>query len=221
VIAAEVAIRYRAATGGREGVITHGPRRDAVALTFDDGPCPIHTQRVLEILKAYGARATFFVLAARVAANEDLARRVAAEHEIGCHSFDHAPDVTATLQRFRADLARCRPPLARIGVTPSFYRFPWGRPGRVAPRDVATLEAMRCVHWSASSGDDTLDASGIVRRLSTRVGPGAVVLFHDGVAPGSVRRNNRAATIDALPRVLEMLDRRGLRACAVGDLLHS
>jgi peptidoglycan/xylan/chitin deacetylase (PgdA/CDA1 family) len=216
-----VHLRYAGIAGlrNRLGAISYGPRKRAVALTFDDGPSPDYTPRVLEILRAHDARATFFVLGARVEEHSEIARAVAMSHEIGCHSFAHDREIARSLEAFRADVARCRVALAPFAEAPRFYRFPWGEPGRVAPRDVLDLEGMRCVHWSASSGDDTLDADAIVRRLESRLEPGAILLLHDGVAPGSVRRLSREATIRALPRVLAMIAVRGLRACSVGDLL--
>jgi peptidoglycan/xylan/chitin deacetylase (PgdA/CDA1 family) len=201
------------------GAVVCGPARDALAITFDDGPSPAYTPAILATLRERGVRATFFLLGAHVEAHPDLARAIADEHEIGCHSYGHERSMVASLASFERDLARCREVLGRIGVSPRWYRFPWGARGAIDPRAIEARFGMACVHWSASSGDDTLEPDAIVARLSPRLDPGGILLFHDGVAPGSIRRHTRDATIAALPRVLDLVASRGLRATSVGALL--
>lgn len=204
----------------RGGLVRIGPARPEVALTFDDGPDPRYTPAILDVLKARGARATFFLLGRHVEAFPSLARRVAAEHEVGCHSFDHARGLTRSLSTFRDDAARCRVAFEReLGLVPRLYRFPWGDAGAVEPSDVLALEGMRCIGWTGSSGDDTLEPRGIVARIARYVAPGSILLLHDGVAPGSVRRSTRDATVTALPAILDLVAARGLRAVSVGELL--
>jgi peptidoglycan/xylan/chitin deacetylase (PgdA/CDA1 family) len=202
------------------GAIAMGPARRQVALTFDDGPDPTWTPPILDILAAHRVRATFFLLGAHLERAPDLARQIAATHEIGCHSYAHARASVASLADFRADVARFRGVADReLGVEARFYRFPWGDRGRVQPADVLALERMRCVHWSASGGDDTLDADRIVARITRRLHGGAIVLLHDGVAPGSVRRQTRDETVRALPGVLAAIRARGLEAVTLSELL--
>jgi peptidoglycan/xylan/chitin deacetylase (PgdA/CDA1 family) len=203
------------------GVITMGPRRPEVALTFDDGPSPAHTAAILDVLRDQGARATFFVLGAHVEAHPDLARRIAAEQELACHSYGHTRDLARSRAAFRADMARFREVVAReVGTEARFYRFPWGDPGAIAPADVMAEEGMRCVHWSMSSGDDELSAEGILGRIEEGLAPGAIFLLHDGVAPHSVRPRSRHCTVEAMPRILERIRARGLRGVTVGELLR-
>jgi peptidoglycan-N-acetylglucosamine deacetylase len=208
----------RATLGG--GSVAFGPARPQVALTFDDGPDARWTPAILDILAERGVRATFFVLGMHVERAPELARAVAAGHEIGCHSHAHERDGVASMSAFRADVARFRAVVGReVGVDPRFYRFPWGDRGRIEPWDVLALERMTCVHWSASGGDDALDADAIVARVRRRLEPGAILLLHDGVAPGSVRRGSRDETVRALPGVLDAIAASGLRPVTVGELL--
>lgn len=196
-----------------------GPRVPSVALTFDDGPSPEHTAQILDILAARGVRATFFVLGANVEREPELARRVAKEHELACHSFDHARGVVRDLATFRADLARCRDVFERVvGAQPRFYRFPWGDPGSIRPKEVRALEGLVCVHWSAS-GEERGSPERIVRSIERRLEPGAILLLHDGLAPGSVYPTPRDATVAALPGVLDAIERRGYRAVTLSELL--
>lgn len=202
------------------GAVVMGPPRPEVALTFDDGPSRDHTPAILDALRSRGARATFFVLGLHVEREPDIARRVAAEHEIGCHSYAHARDTVQSLDRFRDDIARCKQVLEReLGVCPRYYRFPWGDPGRVPPRDVEALFGMTCVHWSGGGGEEHGDPDAIVRIAARALEPGAILLLHDGLAPGSVYPRPRDATVAALPRLLDAIAARGLRAVTVGELL--
>ena len=201
------------------GAVAIGPARPEVALTFDDGPDPAWTPAVLDILSARRVRATFFLLGLHVERGPDLARAVAAAHEIGCHSYGHARATVSSLEAFRSDVARFRAAARGLAGDVRFYRFPWGDRGVVQPADVLALEGMTCVHWSASAGDDTLDADRIVARIERRLEPGAILLLHDGVAPGSVRRKSREETVRALPRLLDAIEARKLRPVTVGELL--
>jgi peptidoglycan/xylan/chitin deacetylase (PgdA/CDA1 family) len=196
-----------------------GPAVPKVALTFDDGPSPEHTARILDILAARGARATFFVLGANVEREPELTRRIAKEHELGCHSFDHARGVVRDLATFRADVARCREVFGRVaGVQPRFYRFPWGEQGGVRPKDVLALEQLTCVRWSAS-GHERESPERIARSIDRRLEPGAILLLHDGLAPGSVYPRPRDATVAALPKILDAIERRGLAPVTLSELL--
>lgn len=201
------------------GVVMSGPAVPKVALTFDDGPSAEHTAHILDILAARGARATFFVLGANVEREPELARRIAEEHELGLHSFDHARSVVRDLATFRADVARCREAIARVaGVQPRFYRFPWGEQGRMRPRDVLALEGLVCVRWSAS-GHERESPERIARSIERRLEPGAILLLHDGLAPGSIYPRPRDATVAALPRILDAIEQRGLDAVTLSELL--
>jgi peptidoglycan/xylan/chitin deacetylase (PgdA/CDA1 family) len=203
------------------GAIQIGPDKPAVALTFDDGPSAEHTPLILDQLAARGARATFFVLGVHVEAHPTIAQRIAKEQELACHSHAHTRDIVKSPSAFRADVARFREVVSReTGVVPRYYRFPWGDRGTIAPRDVLALEEMTCVHWSASSGDDELDGDAIVARIERNLEPGAILLLHDGVAPHSVRPRPRDRTVAALPRILDAIAARGLRAVTVSELLR-
>jgi len=200
----------------------HGPARPEVALTFDDGPSPEHTPAILDILAARRARATFFLLGTALERSPEIARRAAAEQEIGCHSYAHDRSAVNDLAAFRDDTQRALDLFDRVlGARPRHYRFPWGNPGRIAPRDVERLFGMVCVHWSGGGFDERSDAPAIVRNIEDALEPGAILLLHDGCAPGSVYEGSREPTVRALPRILDAIEARGLRAVTVGELLSA
>jgi len=123
------------AVGGRSSQlfgpsIAHGPRdRRSIALTFDDGPDLAKTPQVLEVLAAHGAQATFFVNGSKVRGDEHraLLQQVAlAGHLVGNHSQNHADLSQASNEKLRSEVSQTHDALVSAGVTPQFFRFPFG-----------------------------------------------------------------------------------------------
>jgi peptidoglycan/xylan/chitin deacetylase (PgdA/CDA1 family) len=203
------------------GAVTVGPDRPVAALTFDDGPDPDYTPRILDILAERRVRATFFLLGRHVERAPEIARRVAEHHEVGCHSYAHAREAVHDAAAFQDDLARFhRAAEQHVGARAKLYRFPWGDRGRISPRALERTAGLTCVHWTISGADDTQDAPAIVSRISRGLVPGAIVLLHDGIGPRSVRRLTREPTVQALPAVIDAIRARGLSLVTVGELLR-
>jgi peptidoglycan/xylan/chitin deacetylase (PgdA/CDA1 family) len=188
----------------------------AVALTFDDGPHPQGTPAVLEALAAAGASATFFVVGEQLRAHTAVAREVvAAGHRLAVHGDRHVCTSLRTPRALRADLDRCAALVEELGgVAPAHYRPPFGIFSPVALAE-ARARGWTALLWSAWGRDWTARATAeaIGARATRAVGGGDVVLLHDAdhySAPGSWRR-----TAAALPRILDDLGQRGLRAVAV------
>ncbi len=193
--------------------------KDAIALTFDDGPCPTATPEVLDLLGGRGAVATFFMIGERVRRSPDLARRVLREgHQVANHSDRHAAFrslVPAVCLR-EAEKAQ-RSFESVLGVAPRFYRPPKGlldpwavRALRRAGYDVAT--------WSLMPGDYFLwhTPAGIRRRLEG-VKPGDIVVLHDGL--GLRPEPDRRRMLRMLPGWLREIADKGLRPVALAELL--
>ena len=175
------------------------------ALTFADGPSADTTPRVLDILRAEGAHATFFVLGEAVARHPDILRRIAAEgHAIGIHADTHEPFVLKSRQAIWQEIAHAE--AAIRAACPEAALLPWVRP----PHGFKSLSLLwtlrRCGYglaaWSVDSRDyrDT-DPARIAAQVS-RAAAGSVILLHDGP--------ENAATADALPLILRGLAERGL-----------
>ncbi len=194
------------------GVRAHVAERDAVALTFDDGPHPEGTPRVLELLAGAGARATFFLVGEQVERRPRLAADIAAAgHEVGVHCYRHRNLMRLSPRATRADLDRAAAALAdATGVEPRRYRPPYGILTSAALRH-ARRRGWETVLWRRDGRDWEADATpqSIARRLLGKARGGDVLLLHDAdwySAPGSWRR-----TVDALALTLEELRERGLR----------
>jgi peptidoglycan/xylan/chitin deacetylase (PgdA/CDA1 family) len=188
----------------------------AVGLTFDDGPHRLGTPAVLDALAAAGASATFFVVGEQVRRDPGIVREVvAAGHRLAVHGDRHRALTLVGPRALRADLDRCAALVAELGGRPpERYRPPYG-----VFTPAALLEARRRgwtpLLWSAWGRDWRARASAAsIAALATRaVRGGDVVLLHDAdhySAPESWR-----ATAAALPRILDELAARGLRAVAV------
>jgi len=186
----------------------------AVALTFDDGPSRIATPAVLDVLRSTRTPATFFLIGRRGALAPDLVRRIHEEgHAIGNHGFTHHPFVFMTPGQIARDLARTDEVVqSAAGVRPAFVRMPYGIRGPFAV-GIVRRSGRPAIGWSVYPADARRPAAGIiVKRVLGRVGPGDIVLLHDG-------GGDRSATIAALPRILDGLRARDLAVIPLGDLL--
>jgi peptidoglycan/xylan/chitin deacetylase (PgdA/CDA1 family) len=201
----------------------NGPRGEKrVALTFDDGPDPEVTPRVLDALAQHDARATFFAIGRSLAAHPDLARRMIAEgHELGNHSWRHA-----RWDSFRPSIAEQGREIDRgeeviAAVTGRRARPPYRPPFGVKSPPFVEAAAERdldLVAWSLHSWDSRFtDPDRIAARVLRRIRGGDIVLMHDGHdLPG----RHRFACAEALPRILVGLRERGFECVTVSELLR-
>lgn len=176
------------------------PRRGTVYLTFDDGPDPTWTPRVLEVLRRHGAHAVFFQVGRNVAAYPDLVRQVRAEgHLVGNHSWSHARLTGLRARAVRLQLDRTD---AALGGRVRCVRPPYGATdARVA--GLVEARGQRTVLWDVDPQDWARPgADRLVRRILREVHDGARILLHDG---GGDRRQ----TVAALDLVLTRLTARG------------
>jgi peptidoglycan/xylan/chitin deacetylase (PgdA/CDA1 family) len=153
-------------------------REKLMALTFDDGPDPDWTPRLLDLLARRGMRGTFFLVGARAARYPELVARIAAEgHEIGNHSWDHPSLPTLSWRAVAAQLARARAALAPHGAR--LMRPPYGDQ-TPASHLIARCLGYRVVLWSVNPHDwEARDAEALAERILAKAGPGAIVLLHD------------------------------------------
>ncbi|WP_245629105.1 polysaccharide deacetylase family protein [Alicyclobacillus shizuokensis] len=157
-----------------------GPARREIALTFDDGPDPKYTGRLLDALKAAGVRATFFVVGQKALAHPDLIRRMMAEgHQVEVHGWTHAFVPLLPPRRTLWQFRRTTDALGRtFGVRPRFYRPTWGALNAVTLGLV--FRTHRLVTWSIMVGDWRLQPPGqVLQRVVERLHPGAIVVLHD------------------------------------------
>lgn len=206
------------------GTVAAGPRHgNRVALTFDDGPDPRWTPAILDCLREYKAQASFFMLGRALAEHPDLACRVASEgHQVGTHLYNHARALLVDRDAMLTDLDRAiATHVQTFGQAPHCLRFPYGRVGRMQPQDLVA-HSLTAYHWTFSSHDSRAESpERIIRRVESLIGPGDIVLMHDGYGTGSsLGPGHRDHTVAALPRILDLLQARNLEPVTLDQLFE-
>jgi len=168
------------------------------------------TPRVLDVLAAAGARATFFPIAPRAVAHPDLIARMRAEgHGIGLHCDEHVRHSTRTEAWLIADTECALKRLAGLGIAPRHWRTPWGD---TAPftREVAEARGLTLTGWTVDTHDWRGDSAETMF-AATRDGlvEEAIILAHDGIGPGA-RRVDARETVAYTTRVVDFAREAGL-----------
>jgi peptidoglycan/xylan/chitin deacetylase (PgdA/CDA1 family) len=183
-----------------------------VAITFDDGPHPQNTPRLLDMLRARNIKATFYVIGRSVDLYPQIVRRTVAEgHEIGNHSQTHRLLSKLGDEELRQEMSRCRDAVGRAaGVQPRTMRPPYGGLLQRQRELVHAEFGYPTILWSV----DPLDwkrpgASVVTSRILAGASSGGIVLAHD----------LHTQTVDAMPATLDGLLRRGFKFVTVSQLL--
>jgi peptidoglycan/xylan/chitin deacetylase (PgdA/CDA1 family) len=195
------------------------PGRSLVGLTFDDGPDPSTTPRVLAALKASGFRATFFVIGRKAEQHPDLVRAIVESgHELGLHGYTH-DRLTAwrTPNRIAADILKSQELVMRlVGQRVFWYRPPIGH---VSPRTAAAVRKadVELVAWSVRCLDGLPRArpERITSCVERKIHDGAIIMLHDA----SERGNFVPAAVTAIDSILAVLKRHGFASVTLSELL--
>jgi peptidoglycan/xylan/chitin deacetylase (PgdA/CDA1 family) len=181
------------------------------ALTFDDGPHPESSTKLLDALKQHRAKATFFVLGSNAAKYPELLRRMVAEgHEIGNHSWSHPHLPSMDFSEVRSELERTSKTIAvATGRSPTLFRPPYIDTNPTLENWIRKETGMKTIGASVDSYD-WRDSDGALARqhILEGVAPGAIVLAHE-----------RASTAEALPGILDELLAKGYTLVTVSELI--
>ena len=179
----------------------------AVALTFDDGPNPSTTNRLLDILKKYNVKATFFMLGERVSSGRECIKRMYDEGmEIGSHTYSHKQLTKLSYDNIKSEIDKTNKAISEvIGENPTVIRPPYGSYND----NVKSLSGMPVILWSV----DTLDwksknADAIFKVVTETTKDGSVLLFHDIYS----------TSVDAVERIIPELKKRGYEMVTVSEL---
>jgi peptidoglycan/xylan/chitin deacetylase (PgdA/CDA1 family) len=199
-------------------VIGKGPRERVAYLTFDDGPNPGVTERILEILEVEGIGATFFMVGSYVARFPECAAAVArAGHEIGNHTYSHVKLHRIGPRRTTDEIRQAHEAIVwATGATPRSFRAPHGYRGPFVARAIAPF-GYQTFAWSFGVWDSARPgADRIRRRVRERLRPGSIILLHDG--DGYQLRGDRRQTADALPGIIADIRQAGYRLESLSTL---
>ena len=184
-----------------------------IALTFDDGPVPGKTEKILEILASHNAPAAFFCIGNRVEANPALTKKIYnAGHLIGNHSYWHRPTFDLqTAGKIAKELRDTDISIENaIGVRPNLFRPPYGVSNPMLARAVK-LGGYTSIGWSVRSFDTVIkDGNALKRRITRSLKGGDVILLHD----------YSNTTLEVLPALLEHIAAVGLKIVRVDELLN-
>lgn len=203
------AIRLKAGVKQQDADSSLPVRRKCMALTFDDGPYPPYTGRLLDVLKEKKIRATFFLVVEQARLHPDLVRRMVDEgHTVGLHAFRHRDFLKLTEEEKEKDLQQGKEILQSItGKKPNYWRPPHGfRDSSVMK--IAEEKQLQVVNWSVIPRDWTgIDKQEIYNRVMDKAEDGAIVLLHDGDSP--LYKASRQATVDAVGPLIDSLREKG------------
>ncbi|HEU4946805.1 MAG TPA: bifunctional polysaccharide deacetylase/glycosyltransferase family 2 protein [Kribbella sp.] len=199
------------------GVRSARPKPRTIAITFDDGPDPEWTPKVLDLLRAQHVKATFFVVGTQVAAHPELTRRILAEgHQLGLHTFTHANLSTAPSWRRSLELRQSQLILAgAAGVSTALLRPPYSsEPSAVGDADWAAIKQARELGYlTVLTTQDSEDwrrpgTSKVIANATPRGKAGQVLLMHDA-------GGDRTQTLAALKKLIPTMKARGFRFATV------
>jgi peptidoglycan/xylan/chitin deacetylase (PgdA/CDA1 family) len=191
-----------------------------ISLTFDDGPSPGYTGPILDILRSYDVKATFFVCGRNVERYPEGLRRIHAEgHGIGNHGYEHRFPYFRSAAFFAREIDRTQDAIEKVaGARPRFFRPPFGaRWIGLAP--VLKQRGLRLVNWSDTGYDWKLDADGIVRETLKTLGAGSIILLHDGCGASPSEKVDRSMTVKALPALIDGARKAGFSFVSLEELL--
>lgn len=189
------------------------PTRKEVALTFDDGPHPAYTPKLLDILDRYGVKATFFVVGMMARRYPNLVKEEAARgHVVGNHTYHHVDLTKLSEEEIADEIQRCDDVLKRIlGKQPRYFRPPGGDyNAKIAQISQSMGHTM--VLWTDDPGDYANPGEDVIlERTLGRVRNGGIILMHDGIQQ----------TIDVLPTIITYLRNKGYRFVTVDEMLDA
>lgn len=180
--------------------------KDEVFLTFDDGPTPELTLRILEILKQHQAKATFFCVGENVERYPELFEQILIEgHGIGNHSFNHFNAWETDRETYLGNVAKA------VELIPSkLFRPPYGK---ITPKLIMRLKTKYTLAmWTVLSGDfdADVDPEKCFENATSKTEAGDIIVFHDNVKA-------KTNVLDALPRTLAYFNSLGIKVSAIPD----
>ncbi|WP_053365627.1 polysaccharide deacetylase family protein [Bacillus sp. FJAT-27245] len=192
-----------------------------IVLTFDDGPTPEYTEKILKILKEQGIPATFFLIGKNAALHQDIVKQMVKDgHEVGSHTFTHPNTKNLSKEKLKFELNGAQRVIQGItGHTTLLYRSPLGdEEAKYFPEHFERMKNVTemgyiTVNYDVDSRDWELrDKDAIVDKVLKQASGGDIILLHDG-------GGDRQATVEALPIIIEQLKSKGYTFTTVGELI--
>ena len=208
--------------GIQKDIIRHGPHHlKYVALTFDDGPDPVYTPEILDILKEKDVRATFFLIGKNVSSYPKIAQRMAQEgHSIGSHTYSHKSLIPLSAKNTYREIKNAEAAIEEAtGIRPTLFRPLRGVYSGYA-RELLKEERYTLVLWDLSAVDwAELAPKRIVANVVNKVKPGSIILLHDSGDLITYRGGDRHSTVKALPEIIDKLRTQGYEFITIDQMI--
>ncbi|MFC6553319.1 polysaccharide deacetylase family protein [Cohnella cellulosilytica] len=202
-------------------VFMNGKSADGISLTFDDGPDPEYTPKLLDLLKRHGAKGTFFVVGENAEKYPEIVARIHQEgHILGIHNYVHHMNWFMRPSTVKRQIRQTSDVIERItGTKPMYYRPPWGI---VNMFDYAKLGHLQIVLWTSLFGDwkKRIGADKLYRRMKRKLKPGQVFLLHDCGSTFGADRDAPENTIAAVERILNDGSKKGYRFIGIDKMIE-
>ncbi|HEX6922278.1 MAG TPA: polysaccharide deacetylase family protein [Bacillales bacterium] len=202
------------------GVRKKANAENQFTLTFDDGPDPVYTPALLELLKLYEVKATFFVLGEKAEKYPALIRYMHQEgHLIAIHHYTHTANWLLSPLQLRNRINRTAAIIEEIiGVRPAFYRPPWGL---VTLADLGFRKQYQIILWSLMVGDwrGERKQKQLKKKLIKRVTQGSIIVLHDSGETFGAMTDAPKYMLDALHLFLQEVESKGYTCVRMDNLL--
>lgn len=201
-------------------VFKRGRTEKEIALTFDDGPDPVYTPKLLDLLARYNAKATFFVVGSHAEGQKELIKRIHEEgHILGIHNYVHKSNWLMRPKTVKRQIEMTNDIIEdATGMRSTYYRPPWGI---INLFDYSNMGHMQIILWSAMFSDwrIRLGARRLEKRMLKKLSPGQVLLLHDCGMTFGADKDAPANMLEALETYLEKGSREGYRFVAIDEMI--
>ncbi len=201
-------------------VFKKGKTEKEIGLTFDDGPDPLYTPQLLDLLARYNAKATFFIVGSHAEGQLELLRRIHEEgHVLGIHNYVHKSNWLMRPKTVKHQIEMTNDLIERAtGQRSTYYRPPWGI---INLFDYSNMGHMQIILWSALFGDwrIRLGAKRLEKRMLKKLSPGQVLLLHDCGMTFGADRDAPRNMLEALETYLEKGRREGYSFVGIDKMI--
>lgn len=189
-----------------------------IYLTFDDGPNPKYTMEILDILKEYNAKATFFVIATRAEEYKYIINRIVEEgHTLGLHSYNHKSALLSTPRQTKKDFEKSMAIFKELNFNVEYSRPPWGH-FNLLSYYYGSKEKLKFVFWTRITKDWDINTivDEIVNESVDNIAGGDIIVLHDSSHKSLDKEDVPKNTIEALKIILSTLTEEGFEFQAIG-----
>ena len=194
----------------------------SICLTFDDGPHPVFTPKILEMLSKYNVKVTFFISGNKIQSYQNIVERTINEgHDVGNHGFSHRNFIFKSSKFIRSEISRTDELLRSCGANGEItFRTPYGRMS-IKTLFILSKLKKKIIMWNVPTKDfKATNSNMIVKKILKKIKPGGIIVVHDA---GKLIESDvdRTYTIEAVKQIIEELQTAGYRFKTISEMLKN